>query len=144
MSITPDEVEAAVRDWIHACNTGDIRRGAAMEVTGAGYGYRSPTWRDLAPAGERYLETIGQFMASLEAFHGEFEELHTKVHGDVGFAWGVYVEHFQPKGGTPERARVRFSQAMTKTDDGWKFLSFHRDIQPFDADGRYLPSLTSA
>lgn len=143
MSITPDEVEAAVRDWIGAYNSGDIRRAAAMETSAAGYGYRSPAWRDLLPAGDGYLQAMEQFMASMASFQIEVEEVKTKVHGDVGFAWGVYVEQFQPAGGSPERARIRFSQAMTKTDDGWKFLSFHRDVQPFDADGRYPAELTS-
>lgn len=144
MSITPDEVETAVRDWIGAYNSGDIRRAAAMETSGAGYGYRSPAWRDLVPAGDGYLQVMEQFIATMDSFQIEVEELNTKVHGDVGFAWGVYVEHFQPKGSTPERARVRFSQVMIKTEEGWKFLSFHRDIQQFDADGRYLRSMTTA
>jgi hypothetical protein len=62
--------------------------------------------------------------------------------GEVGLAWGVYLEQFQEQGHPPERARVRFSKVLTKGPRGWQVLLYHRDIQPFTDDGRYPRSLT--
>jgi hypothetical protein len=54
----------------------------------------------------------------------------------------VFVEEFQVKGGSPERARVRFSKVLTNGPAGWKVLLYHRDIQPFLDDGRDPKTLT--
>ena len=43
------------------------------------------------------------------------------------------------RGRDPEKVRVRFSLTMKKSQDGWDVLIGHRDIQRFDAEGRYIP-----
>ena len=67
------------------------------------------------------------------------DELHTDVVGDVGMAWGFYTEEFQLKGRAPERVRARFSNAWKRDPSGWHLLTYHRDAQPFDSSGRYMP-----
>ena len=62
--------------------------------------------------------------------------------GEIGLAWGVYIEAFQEQGHPPERARVRFSKVLTKGPHGWQVVLYHRDIQPFTEDGRYPRALT--
>jgi ketosteroid isomerase-like protein len=143
--VTSEEVEQATRDWIAAYNSGDVAKGAALETTGVGFGYRSRASRNLPASGSvGYIEGIRQWYAQHDALRITFEELHTSVDGDIGVAWGVYIEEFQERGRPAERARVRFSQALRKDASGWHFILFHRDIQPFDDDGRYLRTLTTA
>jgi hypothetical protein len=36
--------------------------------------------------------------------------------------------------------KIRFSQTLLKTDEGWKSILAHRDSQPFDSEGRYIPT----
>jgi ketosteroid isomerase-like protein len=78
----------------------------------------------------------------MEYYRVQLEELQTSVTGEVGLAWGVFIEEFQEEGRPPERARVRFSQVLTKGARGWHVLLFHRDIQPFTEAGRYPRTLT--
>jgi hypothetical protein len=72
----------------------------------------------------------------------EPEDIQSAVTGEVGLAWGVYIETFQEQGRPPGRARIRFSKALTKGPHGWQVLLYHRDIQPFAEDGRYPRTLT--
>jgi ketosteroid isomerase-like protein len=78
----------------------------------------------------------------MDSYRLELEDLQTSVTGDIGLAWGVYIEEFQEKGRPPERARVRFSKVLTKGARGWQVLLYHRDIQPFNDDGSYPRALT--
>jgi ketosteroid isomerase-like protein len=78
----------------------------------------------------------------MDAYRLEPEELQTAVIGEVGLAWGVYLEQFQERGRPPERAQVRFSKVLTKGARGWQVLLYHRDIQPFTDEGRYPRALT--
>jgi hypothetical protein len=40
----------------------------------------------------------------------------------------------------PERNLVRFSETRRRTEGGhWELLISHRDIQPFDENGQYIP-----
>ena len=70
------------------------------------------------------------------------EDFETAVVGEVGLAWGTFLEKWQDKGQPPEQARVRFSKVLTKGARGWQVLLYHRDIQPFADDGRYPKVLT--
>jgi hypothetical protein len=78
----------------------------------------------------------------MEYYRVQLEDLQTSVTGDIGLAWGVFIEEFQEKGRPPERARVRFSQVLIKGARGWQVLLFHRDIQPFIEEGLYPRTLT--
>jgi hypothetical protein len=70
------------------------------------------------------------------------EDFETAVVGEVGLAWGTFMETWQDTGQLPEQARVRFSKVLTKGAHGWQVVLYHRDIQPFADDGRYPKALT--
>ena len=70
------------------------------------------------------------------------EDFETAVVGEVGLAWGTFLEQWQDKGHPPEQARVRFSKVLTRGEHGWQIVLYHRDIQPFTAAGRYPQELT--
>jgi hypothetical protein len=70
------------------------------------------------------------------------EDVHASVVGEIGLAWGISIEEFQEQGHPPERARVRFSKGLAKGAKSWEVLLYHRDIQPFNEDGRYPRALT--
>jgi ketosteroid isomerase-like protein len=143
MTTTPQEVAEAVRAWCAAWNSRDLKAILGFEARGGGFGFRPLARRDHAALGEAaYLETLQRFFDQMVYQRVELEDLQTSAMGDVGLAWGTYIETFQEKGQPPERARVRFSKVLTRHADGWRVLLYHRDIQPFGADGRYPRSLT--
>jgi len=139
LPITNDEVAEAVRDWCEAYNTHDVDTLVEMEASSYGFGFRS-----LAPRGRgRVLrEVLTGFFSGVDYYTLTLESLETNIHGDVGLAWGVFIEDYQHKGRPPERARVRFSNVMTKAGPTWQVLLYHRDVQPFDEHGRYPTTLT--
>ena len=65
----------------------------------------------------------------------------TSVTGEIGMAWGTFIETWQDKGQPPEQARVRFSNVFIKGVRGWQVLLYQRNIQPF-LEGRYPKTLT--
>jgi hypothetical protein len=112
---------------------------------GVGFGYssaapRSAPWGSADPGDE--AAAIKRFLDSTEYYHTKFQELHTSVEGDIGLAWGIFVEDFKVRGQPPEMARVRFTQVLKKEGVRWRPILFHRDIQPFDKQGRYLKQFT--
>jgi hypothetical protein len=55
-------------------------------------------------------------------------------------AWGFHTEDFKQRGKPPEVHRVRFSFTAIAGEDGQlRQVLSHRDIQPFDDQGRYIP-----
>ena len=144
MAITKEEVAEAVRAWCTACHTRDIQTMIAMDARTVGFGFRTLVRRDNAVQGEGALvQVLEQFFGQLDYYRLELKDLQTSVSGDIGLAWGVYIEEFQEKGCPPERARVRFSKVLTKGARGWQVLLYHRDIQPFNEDGSYPRALTA-
>ncbi len=144
MSITEKEVEEVVRSGLAAWERRDVEAIVAnSRGRGLGFGYRTKVERDRSGASDtevaRWTEA---WLGTLENYRLRFEELHAAVDGDIGLAWGVYIEEFQHKGQPPERARVRFTTTLKMRADGWESLLYHRDIQPFDEDGNYPRSLT--
>jgi len=119
----------------------------AMVADSVGYGYRPAEARVAPPFGEASLtgfkKMMAQFWDQREYYHIELSTLTTAVAGEVGLAWGVYIEEFQEKGRSPERARVRYTCTLMKGEDSWKILLYHRDIQPFDDQGWYPRALTA-
>ena len=143
MSITKEEVAEVVRGYMAAYDNHDIQTIVAMGAREVGFGYRMIGWRDWAALGKRtrFAENE-QVFGQMDYYHLNLEDLQTSVAGDIGLAWGVFIEDFQVKGRPPERARVRFSNALSKGARGWQSLLFHRDIQPFDEEGCYPTELT--
>jgi ketosteroid isomerase-like protein len=75
----------------------------------------------------------------MEYFRITEVDFEVSADGDIGLAWGFFTEEFQPRGGDPERVRVRFTLTARRDLFGeWRQLLYHRDAQPFDSDGRYL------
>lgn len=145
MQITEDEVAQAVRDWADITTTRDFGLLWSMEAGAIGFGYRTLTARRRQAFDEAtFVKMNEQIFDNFESYRLDLETLQTAVAGDLGLAWGWYTENFREKGHPPERARVRFSMAMSKDESGWKVITFHRDIQPFDPSGAYPRSLTTA
>jgi ketosteroid isomerase-like protein len=143
MAITKEEVAEAARAWCRAWDTHDIKTILAMEARAGGFGFRQLARRDHVAIGEqRYGQILERFFDQMEYYRLQPEDLQASVAGDVGLAWGVYIEEFQEKGRPPERARVRFSKVLAKGAQGWQVLLYHRDIQPYDEEGVYPRALT--
>ena len=143
MAITKEEVAEAVRAWCHAWHTRDIETLLVMEAPSFGFGFRPFTPRDHVIAGEAgRSEKFERFFGRMDAYSLVPEDVETAVVGEVGLAWGTFLEMWQDKGQPPEQARVRFSKVLTRGAQGWQVLLYHRDIQPFADDGRYPKALT--
>jgi ketosteroid isomerase-like protein len=143
MAMTKEEVAEAVRAWCNAWHTRDIETLLVMEATAFGFGFRPFTPRDHVVTGEAgWQENYERFFGQKDAYSVVLEDFETAVVGDVGLAWGTFLEKWQDKGQPPEQARVRFSKVLTKGAQGWQVLLYHRDIQPFADDGRYPKALT--
>jgi ketosteroid isomerase-like protein len=144
MAIAPEDVADAVRQWCTAWHTRDILTILAMEAQAGGYGFRPLVRRDHAARTEAECRQIHErFFGQMAYYSVQPEDIQTSVIGEVGLAWGVYIEEFQEQGHPPKRARVRFSKVLTRGSHGWQVLLYHRDIQPFTEDGRYPRTLTS-
>jgi ketosteroid isomerase-like protein len=144
MAMTQEDVAEAVRAWCTAWHTRDMQTIMAMEARAVGFGFRPFTRRDhlanaRAEARERQLE---RFFNQKESYSLVLEACETTVVGDVGLAWGTYLETWQDQGHPPEQARVRFSKVLTRGESGWEVVLYHRDVQPFTAEGRYPRELT--
>jgi ketosteroid isomerase-like protein len=128
-SMTKEDVADAVRAWCAAWHTRDIPTILAMEAQAGGFGFRPLVRRDHVARGEEnYRQTLERFFGRMDDYRLELADFETSVTGEVGLAWGVYIETFQEKGHPPERARVRFSKVLTKRARGWQVLLYHRDI----------------
>jgi ketosteroid isomerase-like protein len=142
MTITKEEVAEAVRAWCHAWHTGDIETLLAMEAPSFGFGFRPFTPRDHVAEGQAgQRERFERFFGRMDSYSLVPEDFETAVVGELGMAWGTFMEQWQDKGQPPEQARVRFSKVLTKGAQGWQVLLYHRDIQPFET-GRYPKTLT--
>src|SRR5262245_798134 len=114
MAMTKEEVAEAVRAWCHAWHTGDIKTLLALEALSFGFGFRQCTPRDHVAEGEAGQRArLERFFGRMDAYRLVLEDVETSVTGDLGLAWGVFIEEFQEKGHPPERARVRFSKVLT-------------------------------
>ena len=145
--ITPSDVEQQVRASLSAWNYGDPTEivgtpgpGVSGEG-GVGFGYRSEAARRRSV--EEQLAIVRGFLASAEYCRVTVNEVYTAVDGDVGLAWGVFTEEFHVRGRAPEKVRVRFTSTFKREAGRWRQLLFHRDAQPFDDKGKYIPSVTA-
>jgi ketosteroid isomerase-like protein len=143
MAMTKEEVAEAVRAWCRAWHTQDIPTILAMEGRAVGFGFRPWAWRDHVARGEAHdRQAMERFFGQKVYYRLEPEDFQTSVAGELGLAWGVFLEAWQDHGQPPEQARVRFSKVLTKGERGWQVLLYHRDIQPFTAEGWYPRDLT--
>ena len=145
--LTPTDVESQVRASLLVWNTADAERiietpGPGGNFGGAGFGYRTIAHR-AGQSREEELSIINRFLDSVEYYRVTVDEVNTMVEHDVGFAWGYFTEDFQLRGRPPETVRVRFTSVLSKGPTGWRQLMFHRDAQPFDNNGTYIPQPTA-
>lgn len=143
--ITPTDVEQEYRAAISAWNARDVVK--IMDTAGAsggfGFGFRTRAFRDASELKENEMAMIRRFLSSLEYFRITLDEVHAAVDGDVGFAWGFQTEEFQVQGRPPEKVRVRFTTTLKREAGRWRQLLHHRDAQPFDDGGNYIPGLVA-
>jgi ketosteroid isomerase-like protein len=140
MALTKEDVAEAVRAWCHAWHTRDVQSILAMEARAVGFGFRPFVWRAHVTRGEAQdRQALERFFSQLEVYSLVLEDFETAVTGDIGLAWGTFLEQWQEQGQPPEQACVRFSKVLTKGAQGWQVLLYHRDIQPFADDGRSTP-----
>lgn len=141
--ITPSDVDQQVRASLAAWNAGDLDRivdtPGLSNNDGIGFGWRTKDPR-VGESREYQLETIRPFFATVEYYRITDEEIHTAVDGNVGLAWGFFTEEFHVRGRAPEKVRVRFTTVLKREAGTWRQLLFHRDAQPFDDKGNYIPA----
>jgi len=103
---------------------------------GAGYGFRTFQARG-ATAQPNLNQTPQAILASMEYWRVTLDELHTSIDGDIGLAWGVYIEEFKARGQQPDTVRVRFTNTLRWDGQSWQNLLYHRDAQAFGENGKY-------
>lgn len=104
---------------------------------GVGFGFR--TFAARQPSTDAATDqSISLFATAMDYYRITLDEIQTKVDGDIGLAWGVHTEVFKIKGQPAESIRVRFTNTLRWDGRAWKNLLYHRDAQPFQANGRYV------
>ena len=134
------DAEAYIRTLYEAWDSGDQKTIVQIADIPVGFGFRTLAPRGTTPVSRQdWVQRVSRFFESMEYYHLTLDEFHSAVHDDVVVAWGFHTEDFKVRGKSPEKVRVRFSVTIKKSQDGWDTLLVHRDIQRFDAEGRYIP-----
>jgi ketosteroid isomerase-like protein len=68
---------------------------------------------------DRFNDTQGEVVAH------ELYPMAIVIHGDVAVAHYLYTSAFENKDGEVEVNNGRYSDILVRTQDGWKFLSWH-------------------
>ena len=68
---------------------------------------------------DRFMDSQGSMVAH------ELYPLQIIVHDDVAIAHYMYTSAYRAKGGDVELNNGRFSDVLIRTEDGWRFLSWH-------------------
>jgi hypothetical protein len=141
------QVDQQVRASLTVWNTSDPMRiletpGPGGNFGGFGFGYRTRLHR-AGQSREDELAIIRSFLAAVEYYRVTVDEVHAALDGDVGLAWGFFTEDFQVRGRAPENVRVRFTTVLKREAGTWRQIMFHRDAQPFDDSGSYIPAMTA-
>jgi len=85
-------------------------------------------WPNIAPAPRnkastkmwnRFNESQGKLVAH------ELYPLAIAIHDDVAVAHYLYTSAYKDRDGDVEMNNGRYSDVLVRTDDGWKFLSWH-------------------
>jgi ketosteroid isomerase-like protein len=87
----------------------------------SGWPKNSPAPRNKASTKmwHRFNESQGKVVAH------ELYPLAIIIHGDVALAHYLYTSAYKSKDGEVEMNNGRYSDVLIRTDDGWKFLSWH-------------------
>lgn len=137
-SLTREMVESRIKEVVAAYDSNDVERIIKVDPGAIGFGFRALNAR---PANTvAWSNGLKEFLTRADYYRMHLDEVHTDVDGNVGLAWGFYTEDFKLKGRSPEKVRVRFTFTYKYDQGTWRTLLYHRDIQKFDDDGRYVPS----
>jgi len=143
VSIQNEEIAEMLRSEVEAWTSGDIESIVAGNASvKAGFGWRAEAWRGQNPSTEVLTERLTKFFENMEYYYIEPTEIHTWSEGNIGLAWGIITESFKQKGQPPEKVQARVTFTFKKETTGWQQIMYHRDIQPFNEDGRYPVELT--
>jgi ketosteroid isomerase-like protein len=106
-----NEVEDGDRKWMDELLADDF----------TGWPKNSPAPRNKASTKmwDRFNESQGKMVAH------ELYPLSIVVRGDVAVAHYMYTSAYKDKDGDVEMNNGRYSDVLVRTDDGWKFLSWH-------------------
>jgi len=87
----------------------------------SGWGNDSPAPRSKSSTKmwDRFSEQMGKMVAH------ELYPLSIVVHDDVAVAHYLYSSAFESKDGDIEMSSGRYTDVLVRTDDGWKFLTWH-------------------
>lgn len=140
VTITPADVAARVRAEFESMNTRDADKIADLYSGGVGFGYRTRDARAGHPDKEAYRDVLKWWVDQFESYTATVDQIEAAVEGDVGLAWGFCTEELTMRGREPEKISIRFTQVIKREPSGWRTLLFQRDAQPFDSEGRYIPS----
>jgi hypothetical protein len=95
MALTKEDVADAIRAWWHAWHTRDVQTMLAMEARAVGFGFRPCVWRDHVTRGEAQdRQALERFFGELEVYRLVPEDFETAVTGDIGLAWGMFLEQW--------------------------------------------------
>jgi len=87
----------------------------------SGWGANSPAPRSKSSTKmwDRFNEQLGKMLAH------ELYPLSIVVHDDVAVAHYLYSSAFKSKDGDIEMSNGRYTDVLVRTDDGWRFLTWH-------------------
>ena len=68
---------------------------------------------------DRFSEQLGKMVAH------ELYPLSIVVHNDVAVAHYLYSSAFKSKDGEIEVSNGRYTDVLVRTDEGWRFLTWH-------------------
>lgn len=106
-----NEVEAGDKKWMDELLADDFM----------GWPKNSPAPRNKASTKmwNRFNESQGKMVAH------ELYPLAIVVHEDVAIAHYLYTSAYKNKDGEVDMNNGRYSDVLVRTDDGWKFLTWH-------------------
>lgn len=116
------DVWAVVEQTWNADAKGDkkwIDRYLTDDFSGWGNAAPAPRSKASTKMWDRFNDSQGRSVAH------ELYPLAIVVHGDVAVAHYLYTSAFEDKDGDVEVNNGRYSDVLVRTDDGWRFLSWH-------------------
>jgi ketosteroid isomerase-like protein len=106
-----DAQEKGEKNWADELLTEDF--------TGWSKNSPAPRSRSSTKMWNRVNDMMGEMVAH------ELYPLSIVVHGDVAIAHYLYRSAFKSKEGDIEMANGRYTDILVRTENGWKFLSWH-------------------
>jgi len=118
----PADVWSVIETEWHADEKGDKKwpdRLLTDDFSGWGNDFPAPRDKESTKMWDRFSDQTGKIVAH------ELYPLSIIVHEDVAVAHYLYRSAFQPKDGKIEMSNGRYTDILVRTEDGWKFLTWH-------------------